>query len=158
MGDAIEKHGHDHHGLLGTDPHPLIPIAELHIKVFPDTGAVTSGDQKFEFMVTRDMDGMILLDAEAFVTTTGGVTEVQIHNVTHNHDMLSSKLHIDSGERNTVTSSAPMAVNPSFAGVLWGDHIRIDVDLAGSGAKGLGVTLWFMKLEDIPEGYPFDTP
>jgi hypothetical protein len=57
--------------------------------------------------------------------------------------MLSTKITIEPGEVNskeTVPANQPV-VDFGQAALVWGDHIAIDVDAAGSGAKGLGVII-----------------
>lgn len=128
----------------GVDPLPVFPHAELHIKVFSDTQALGTGDTKFEFMCSEDMDGMNLTKVEAFLSTVGSSgTTVQIRNRTQGHDMLSTSITIDASELDTTTAAIPAVINAATDDVVHGDHICIDVDAAGSGAKGLGVILTF---------------
>ncbi len=125
----------------GTDP--IHTDAVLFIKIFADDTTLTAGDGRFIFECSRDMDDRMLTDAEAYVTTDGGATIVQIRNVTQSHDMLSTRITIDSGDLNSKDASAQPVINTSNADVQWGDHIAIDVDTAGAGAMGLGVMLTF---------------
>jgi hypothetical protein len=134
---------------------PLAPPT-YHIKVFPDTRPVATGDEKFVFMVSRDMGGytpdlgepypsFYLYDAEAYVSTTGANT-IQIRNVTQSNDMLSTPLTIDSGEFTTRTATTQRVIDPGDSVVDWGDLISIDVDVAGG--YGLGVILVFNPIVD----------
>lgn len=119
--------------------------AVLFIKVFGDTQVVTTGDGKFIFEVSEDMDDMFLIKVESYVTTvsSSGLPTVQIRNVTQAVDMLTTKLTIDASELNSKTAAAPAVIDVANDDVFWGDHIALDVDVAGTGAMGLGVMLTF---------------
>ncbi len=127
--------------------------AVLHIKVFPDTEVVTTGDQKFEFKISHDMDGMVLTDVETFVTTvsSSGLVTIQLRKRGQSgatiDDMLSTKCSIDANEFNSQTAATPFVIDPAESGVVDTYHVSIDVDAAGSGAKGLGVILTFEEPE-----------
>lgn len=122
-------------------PHPAV----LFIKVFSDTGTVTTGDGKFIFACSDDMDGMDLVDADAYVTTvsSSGTPTIQIRNVTQTADMLSTRITIDASEFTSYTAATPPVIDTGNDDVAMGDRIAIDVDVAGTGAKGLGVILTF---------------
>lgn len=126
----------------GVDP---LHYAVLFIKVFADTETVTTGDGKFIFEVSHDMDRLSLVDVESYVTTvsTSGKPTVQIRNVTQAVDMLSTRVEIDANEKNSKDAATQFVINAANDDVVWGDHIAIDVDVAGTGAKGLGVMLTF---------------
>ena len=119
--------------------------AVLHIKVFSDTQTVTTGDGKFIFEVSEDMDGMNLVDVETYVTTvsSSGLPTVQIRNVTQTADMLTTKVSIDASEKNSKDAATSAVIDTGNDDVAWGDHIAIDQDVAGTGAKGEGVILTF---------------
>ena len=119
--------------------------AVLFIKVFSDTQIVTTGDGKFIFEVSEDMDDMFLIRVESYVTTvsSSGKPTVQIRNVTQAVDMLSVKCEIDANEKNSKDTATQAVIDVVNDDVFWGDHIAIDVDVAGTGAKGLGVMLTF---------------
>lgn len=141
--DASQGYGIDQ---LFRRPAPLERVcAVLFIKVFGDFQTVTTGDKKFQFEVSEDMDDMFLVRAESYVTTvsSSGIPTVQIRNVTQTVDMLTTKLTIDASKLNSKTAATPVVIDVANDDVAWGDHIAIDVDVAGTGAKGLGVMLTF---------------
>lgn len=144
---SVDYHGWTHAPKTrgGTDPIPPDPVAVLFIKVFSDTQTVTTGDQKFEFEVSEDMDGMNLTRVESYVTTvsSSGKPTVQIRNRTQTADMLSTKVEIDASEFNSKDAATQVVIDTANDDVAWGDHIAIDVDVAGTGAMGLGVMLTF---------------
>jgi hypothetical protein len=60
--------------------------------------------------------------------------------------MLSTKLSVDVGEKNSKSAAVQPVINTANDDVIWGDHIAIDVDVAGTGAQGLGVVLYFTPI------------
>lgn len=138
--------------LGGTDPIPS--LAMWPIKVFRDDIPVTTGDRKFDWMIPEDLDGNTLMKVAAFVSTAGsGTTTINIRKAqadgTNIGDVLTSPIHIDSGERNSIDATAQPAVSTaSIATVAHGEHFEIDVDAVGSGATGLGVYFYFLAGPD----------
>ncbi len=59
--------------------------------------------------------------------------------------MLSTALTIDASENDSSTAATPAVVDGSNNSVATGDSLRIDIDGAGTGAKGLIVELTFAK-------------
>jgi hypothetical protein len=129
---------------LARRPQSNLP-AVLFIKVFSDTATLATGDGRFIFACSDDMDGMDLVDADAYVTTvsSSGAPTVMIRNITQTADMLSTAITIDASEFTSYTAATPPVVNTATDDVAVGDRIAIDVDGAGTGAKGLGVILTF---------------
>jgi hypothetical protein len=60
--------------------------------------------------------------------------------------MLTTPITIDPGEFTSFTAATPAVINTANDLVATGDLIAIDVDVAGTGAKGLGVILEFVKI------------
>lgn len=143
--------GPDYHGwthrpkLHGGTDHDAFAI--YPIKVFPDASLVTTGDGKFIFVVTSEENiaGANLVGVTAYVTTvsSSGLPTVQIRNITQAVDMLTTKVSIDASEFSSDTATTPAVIDTANDDVVLGDRIAIDVDVAGTGAKGLGVTLVF---------------
>ena len=117
----------------------------MHIKVISDVQVLETGDGKFIFAISDDMDGMTLVDADAYVTTvsSSGLPTIQLRNITQAVDMLSTRITIDVSEFTSYTAAAPPVINVANDDVAVADRIAIDVDVAGTGAKGLGVLLEF---------------
>jgi hypothetical protein len=128
---------------------PGVPVgtgrAFLHIKVDADDFIIVAGDGRFIFSIPEDMDGLYLTAVEIYVTTSSssGIVQVQLHNETTAADILSTRVQVDQGELNSKDASTQAVINLATAGVLWGHHIRIDVDQDGTGAMGLGVMLTY---------------
>ena len=144
MRAVLPAHGKEAHRCNGPDPIPVL----VHLKIFTDTTAVAAGDDARRFVVTDDLGGTRLRSVHASVTTVGsGATVVQVHNLTNADDLLSTRTTIDASETTSYTAATPHVVDttgtPPINYITRGDVLRIDVDTAGSGAKGLEVLLEF---------------
>lgn len=128
----------------GPDPiHVLV-----HLRVFSDATVVSAGNDKRRFVVTDDLGGTFLRSAHATVSTAGSsATTVQVHNLTTADDLLSTVTTIDSGDTTSYDATTPHVVDdsgdPQVNYITRGDVLRVDVDSAGTGAKGLEVLLEF---------------
>lgn len=116
------------------------------VPVTREDATVTTGNGQRVFPIPRELDGLSLVAAHAWVSTesSSGDLTIQIRNITQTDDMLSTEITIDAGE---FTSYAPgtteSVVDPAAAEVATGDLIAVDVDADGTGAEGLGVILTF---------------
>ena len=116
------------------------------LKPYNEASAIATGDGKMYFTVPSELSGMNLVTIGAHLYTAGsGLTQIQIANVTSAVDMLTSKAEIDTGEKDTVTATSAAVINTGADGVAEGEELRIDIDAAASGAKGLEVRLGFQK-------------
>jgi hypothetical protein len=115
----------------------------VEIKVIDDATTLTTGDGKLIFCVPASLGGCDLTAAHAFVTTvsSSGLPTVQIRNITQAADMLTTRITIDASEFTSYTAAAPPVIDTGNDDVATGDLIAVDVDVAGTGAKGLGVIL-----------------
>lgn len=115
----------------------------IELKLFDDTTIVTTGDNKLVFCIPASLDGAVLQDAQAFVSTvsSSGTPTVQLRNVTNSADMLSTVITIDINEKTSYTATTPRVIDPRYNVVHTGDIISVDVDVAGTGTMGLGVIL-----------------
>lgn len=111
----------------------------------PNGVAITTGDGKAYYRVPSTLNGHTLTAVAAHVTTvsSSGIPTVQIANVTSGTDMLSTKLTIDVSEKDSATAAAAAVISGANDDVATADELRIDVDVAGSGAKGLIVEMQF---------------
>lgn len=140
---VLPTHGKEAHRCNGPDPIPVL----VHLKVFADGTAASSGDDAKRFTVTDDLGGTYLRSAHATVTEAGtGATEVQVFNITTADDLLTTTTTIDAGDSTSYSSATPHAVDdtgaPQVNFITRGDVLRIDVD-TGSDATGLEVLLEF---------------
>jgi hypothetical protein len=111
----------------------------------PAGAALIVGDGQAYFRVPSSFTGMNLVEVAANVITvsSSGIPTVQIHNVTGAVDMLSTKLTIDASETDSSTATTPAVIDAANDGIATANLLRIDVDVAGTGTKGLMVTLTF---------------
>lgn len=120
-------------------------LKQIQLKICDDATAPTTGDGKIIFMIPTALNGMNLVSAHAAVTTvsSSGTPTVQIRNVTDAVDMLSTRITIDINETTSYTAATPPVIDSTKDDVATGDLIAIDVDVAGTWAKGLIVYLAF---------------
>lgn len=108
--------------------------------------AITTGDGKAGFMVPASLNGFNLIRAHAALLaaqSSSGTPTIQIRNATQTADMLSTRITIDANESTSHTAATPPVVDTGNDDVATGDLIMVDVDVAGTGAKGLLVSLEF---------------
>lgn len=118
---------------------------QLIIKVLGDGDSLTTGDGKFYFTIPALLNGFNLVSAHACVYTvsSSGTPTIQLYNVTDSQDMLSTRMIIDANEYSTYTAATAPVINTSYDDVATGDRIRVDVDVQGTGTKGLELHLKF---------------
>lgn len=129
-------------GLAGSDYGKRV----IQIQVTDPSGsAITTGDGKAYITIPTELNGYNLVDADASVTgvSSSGLPTVQIANVTDGVDMLSTKITIDANENTSYTAATPPVIDTSKDDVATADILRIDIDVAGTGATGLTVILSF---------------
>jgi hypothetical protein len=111
----------------------------------PNGDAITTGNGKVFWPVPSTINGWNLVAVAAFLTTasSSGNPSVQVHNLTQAADMLTTNITIDSGETHSSSAATPAVIDGANDDVATGDMLRIDIDAAGTGAKGLIVELQF---------------
>ena len=109
---------------------------ELMIAVGDETTTITTGTAKVTF---RMPFAMTLTSVRANVNTvsSSGTPTVDINE--GGTTILSTKLTIDANEKTSVTAATPAVI--SDATLADDAEMTIDIDVAGTGAKGLKVTL-----------------
>lgn len=126
--------------------HSEYGVRTVELLVTDPTGAaITTGDGKAYFTVPTTLNGYNLIRANAALTTvsSSGLPTVQIANVTDTVDMLTTKITIDASELTSFTALTAAVIDTTRDDVATGDLLRVDVDVAGTGAKGLMVILAF---------------
>ena len=113
----------------------------IALKVMSDDTVLTTGDGKVIFHIPQELDKTLIIAAHAFVTTvsSSGAITVQIRNITDSLDVLSTALTIDQSEFDSYTAATPARIKFANAQLAKSDRLAIDVDGAGTGAKGLSV-------------------
>lgn len=111
----------------------------------PGGDAITTGDGKAYFRINSLLNGYNLVAVAAHVTTvsSSGLPSIAIYNVTQTADMLTTNITIDATEQDSKDATAAAVIDTANDDVATGDEIRIDIDGAGTGTKGLIVELTF---------------
>jgi hypothetical protein len=114
-------------------------------KIVADDVVMAVADGQLFVACSQDLDQLYLVDCAAWISTpsSSGIVTVQFFNDTQNVDMLSTEITIDVGDLHSKDAATPVVINSGNSQVDWGDLIRVDVDVAGTGARGLGVDLFF---------------
>src|SRR3990167_1909075 len=109
----------------------------LETVAFDFTTDMATGDGKGYMTVPSSMAGMDLVAVHARVITAGttGTCTIQIANVTHAADMLTTKISIDSAETGSDTAATPAVIDTANDDVASNDLIRIDVDTIHTTAR-----------------------
>ncbi len=128
-------------GLAGSDFGKRI----VQIKVMDDATVLTTGEGKIIFCIPSELNCFNLVGAQAFITTvsSSGLPSIGIRNVTDSVEMLSTNITIDASEYTSYTAATAPVIDAAHDDVATGDLMAVDVDAAGTGAKGLGVILTF---------------
>ena len=106
-----------------------VPIGML---VESGTTALTIGDAKNGnfFRIPEKCNGWNIIRVAAQVWTAGttGTTTVQLRNVTDSVDVLSTRITIDSGGKDSKDATTPAVINTDNDAVATGDQFTWDVD------------------------------
>tara|TARA_Y100000593_G_scaffold25220_1_gene50390 strand:- start:595 stop:1932 length:1338 start_codon:yes stop_codon:yes gene_type:complete len=127
---------------------------EITLYVVDFDTALTTGDGKAYLRIPTDLNGMDLVQVGAQVGSTQasyGTPTVQLTRLRaataggarSAADMLSTEITIDANEWDSIDASTSAVIDTSNDDVETGDLIRVDVDSAGTGTKGLFVSLGF---------------
>jgi len=128
----------------GSSWHDVIGKKEASVTVFASTEDVVTGDGTIPILISEEMDNLYLYDVMAGTTvpTTGGTTtDIQIRRVRSGTptNLLSTAVTLANDEYFANDGT----INLAQANINKGDVIFVDVDAAGTGGKGLYVTLTF---------------
>lgn len=121
--------------LGGTYPNPTVKVS-ICIAVSDETTAITTGTEKITFRMPH---AMTLTEVRASLSTasSSGTPTVDINE--SGSTILSTKITIDASEKTSTTAAtAPVISDSALADDA---EITIDIDVAGTGAKGLKVYL-----------------
>lgn len=124
---------------------PAVPVRVVTLKPIAEGTALTTGDGKMYFVVPQELNGLNLtaVGAHVFTVSSSGLPTIQINNKTDNVDMLSTRITIDANELDSKDATDAAVIDTAHDDVATGDEIRIDVDVAGTGTKGLEIRLSF---------------
>lgn len=127
-----------------TDSTPLLSaIKTVEFRILDDITALTTGNGKYHWVTPSQFNGRHIIGVFATIITasSSGTPTIQIHNLTNAVDILSTEITIDVGENTSDQATVSPVINPSNNLLTTGDILRIDVDVAGTGAKGLSVAV-----------------
>ncbi|MDP2226552.1 MAG: hypothetical protein Q8J78_03635, partial [Moraxellaceae bacterium] len=131
----------------GADGPPALCIVSLQVTGIGATGdPLAVGDGQAALLISSSYTGKNLVDALAAVTTTSssGDITIQLRRARGGVNMLSTPITILAGQTASTGGGATQpVVDAANDDVVAGDVIYIDVDGAGTGAKGLLVTMEF---------------
>jgi hypothetical protein len=115
----------------------------IYLKVLSDDASLSVGDGRMIFTVPAAVNGMNITSVHIAVYTpsSAGVVTVQLHNLSRSSDILSTPATIDQGEFNSYTAAVPAVVAAAQKNLVTGERIRVDVDGAGTGVRGLDVII-----------------
>jgi len=126
---------------------PVSRVATIEILVTDPQGAdVSVGDGLAYLRIPTRFSGWRLSSVAASLSEDGvGVTSVQLRRVRGgvDADMLSTPITLDSGETDSTTAATLAVIDTANDDVLTADQVAVDVDSAGTGAKGLLVEMTF---------------
>lgn len=117
------------------------PSSVIGVAMSDETTAITTGTAK---VTIRAPFAMTLTDCRANLNTasTSGTPTVDIN--VNGSSVLSTKLTIDANELTSVTAAVPPVISSSA--IADDDIITFDIDVAGTGAKGLKVWIYGTRL------------
>lgn len=121
--------------LGGTYPNPTVKVS-IGIAVSDETTAITTGTAKITFRMPH---AMTLTDVRASLSTSSSSGNPAIDVNEGGASIFSTTLTIDSGEKTSTTAATPAVI--SDASLADDAEMTIDIDTAGTGAKGLKVWL-----------------
>lgn len=121
------------------------PITAQVLVTDPNGSAITTGDGKAYVTVPAAWNGKTIQSIHAGLTTasSSGTPTVQVARIRGGTpvDVLSTAVTIDANELTSYTATTPPVVDTANDDLSTGDLLRIDVDVAGTGAKGLMVLI-----------------
>ena len=113
----------------------------MTIALSDETTAITTGTGKITFRAPHAMTLNQLPRASLATASTSGNPAIDINK--NGVSIFSTTLTIDANEKTSVTAATPAVLSTTtFAD---DDEISMDIDTAGTGAKGLKVTLYYRR-------------
>jgi len=106
------------------------------VSISDETTSITTGTAKVTFRIPFDMTLTAVRASLSTVSSSGTPTfDINKNGTT----MLSTKLTIDANEKTSTTATTAAVI--SVSSITNDDEITIDIDTAGTGAKGAKITL-----------------
>lgn len=121
------------------------PEEVLTIAVSDETTAITTGTAKVTFRAPFAFTiptGRIPRASLATASTSGNPA-IDINN--GGNSIFTTTLTIDANEKSSFTAATPAVLNASYLSFADDAEVTIDIDTAGTGAKGLKVYLYYQR-------------
>ena len=113
----------------------------LTVALSDETTSITTGTAKVTFRAPHAMTLYQIPRASLATASTSGIPEIDINK--NGTTIFGTRLTIDANEKTSVTAATPAVLSTTtFAD---DDEITMDIDVAGTGAKGLKVTLYYRR-------------
>jgi hypothetical protein len=113
----------------------------LTVALSDETTSITTGTAKVTFRAPHAMTLYQIPRASLATASTSGIPEIDINK--NGTTIFGTRLTIDANEKTSVTAATPAVLSTTtFAD---DDEISMDIDVAGTGAKGLKVTLYYRR-------------
>lgn len=106
------------------------------VSISDETTSITTGTAKVTFRIPFDMT-LTAVRASLSTASSSGIPTFDINK--NGTTMLSTKLTIDANEKTSTTATTAAVI--SVSSIVSDDEITIDIDTAGTGAKGAKITL-----------------
>ena len=123
---------------------PVEPVQVL-VDGYTTDVAVRDGAGYFHISPALNNKDLVTVHAAVITPGAGGVTSVQVHNLTKSVDMLTTMLTIDAAETGSDTAAAAAVISNVNKKVAVNDMLRIDVKAVSptTAPQGLLVTMEF---------------
>jgi hypothetical protein len=113
----------------------------MTIALSDETTAITTGTGKINFRAPHAMTLNQIPRASLATASTSGVPTIDINK--NGTTIFSTKLTIDANEKTSTTAATPAVLSTTTFSD--DDEITMDIDVAGTGAAGLKVTLYYTR-------------
>jgi hypothetical protein len=127
----------------GTDVSWGYPEGVFAIACSDETTDITTGDAKVTFRAPFAFTIHKIPRASLSTASSSGLPEVDIRNGADS--IFSTKLTIDANETTSTTATTAAVLDTDHTAVSDAAEIKIDIDTAGTGAKGLKVYLFYVR-------------
>ncbi len=119
-----------------------LPYETFTVALSDEITSLTTGTAKLTMRSPHKMKLIRPPRATLSTASTSGLVTVDINVAAAS--IFSTTLTIDANERTSSTAATAAVLSSSL--ILYDDEITFDIDAAGTGAKGLKVTLFFSRL------------
>jgi hypothetical protein len=144
-GDVVEIIGNSAFSIANTYTKAEIDAKDADIMVFAlsdEFSNLTTGTSRVTFRAPFGMTLTQIPRASLSTSSSSGLPTVDI-NVNGTSILGANKLSIDVNEKTSVTATTPTTL--STTGISDDSEITFDIDVAGTGAKGLKVVLYYKR-------------